>query len=214
MIHCLEKFLYAIYFCVLCYFCRKFKGSNEKIPYQMREPACALININQFSMMEFICCLLSSHFSFSTTTQKKTTIKRLIKNGRILFMLHFFLHYKTYKASLDKGKTKHGKTIDVIRQHSMILDLFESTLVHRAIWFFAIRVGNKKVKRKKAALDRIPSTFTWRLTYTMHFSRKVCYLPFSPFSGFCHLYGIRAAAYKRHASKTIEAFSIWICLVI
>lgn len=73
---------------------------------------------------------------------------------------------------------------------------------------------NKWLKGKKAALDRIPSTFTWRLTYTMHFSRKVCYLPFSPFSGFCHLYGIRATAYKRHASKTIEAFSIWICLVI
>lgn len=73
------------------------------------------------------------HTSHFQQRQKNTTIKRLIKNGRILFMLHFFLHYKTYKASLDKGKTKHGKTIDVIRQHSMILDLFESTLVHRAI---------------------------------------------------------------------------------
>lgn len=138
MIHCLEKFLYSIYFCVLCYFCHKFKGSNETIPYQMREPACALININQFSMMEFICCLLSSFIVtllIFNNDKKNTTIKRLIKNGRILFMLHFFLHYKTYKASLDKGKTKHGKTIDVIRQHSMILDLFESTLVHRAIWF-------------------------------------------------------------------------------
>lgn len=81
-------------------------------------------------LLSFIVTLL-----IFNNDKKNTTIKRLIKNGRILFMLHFFLHYKTYKASLDKGKTKHGKTIDVIRQHSMILDLFESTLVHRAIWF-------------------------------------------------------------------------------
>lgn len=79
-------------------------------------------------LLSFIVTLL-----IFNNDKENTTIKRLIKNGRILCMLHFFLHYKTYKASLDKEKTKHGKTIDVIRQHSMILDLFKSTLVHRAI---------------------------------------------------------------------------------
>lgn len=68
-----------------------------------------------------------------------------------------------------------------------------------------------KSEMKKAALHRIPSTFTSRLTNTMHFSRKVCYLSFSPFtrrSLFCAV--LCGCVQNPRIRKTVEAFtSLW-----
>lgn len=120
----------------------------------------------------------------------------------------------------------HSSLLSSRNAYELHLKVFVNTvwlysMVSKYTWYMAehlplryeFRPDETKMKSemKKAALHRIPSTFTSRLTNTMHFSRKVCYLSFSPFtrrSLFCAV--LCGCVQNPRIRKTVEAFtSLW-----